>query len=78
MKILVAYMSSTGNTKKVADALYGEIDCEKEIKPISEVNDIGGWDLVFLGFPVHGYGPDKETTKIIEDSARKVEKSLYS
>lgn len=66
MKILVAYMSSTGNTKKVADAIYGEIDCEKEIKPISEVNDIGGWDLAFLGFPVHGYGPDKKTTKIIE------------
>jgi flavodoxin len=66
MKVLVAYMSSTGNTKKVADAIYGEIDCEKEIKPISEVNDIGGWDLAFLGFPVHGYGPDKKTTKIIE------------
>lgn len=65
MKVLVAYMSSTGNTKKIAEAIYGEIDYEKEIKPISEVNDIGGYDLAFLGFPVHGYGPDKKTVKII-------------
>jgi flavodoxin len=66
MKVLVAYMSSTGNTKKVAEAIYSEIKCEKEIKPINEVTDIGGWDLAFLGFPVHGYGPDKKTVKIIE------------
>jgi len=65
MKALVAYMSLTGNTKKVAEAIYSEIDCEKEIKPIGEVNDIGGWDLAFLGFPTHGYGPDKKTKEIM-------------
>ena len=32
MKILVAYMSSTGNTKKVAEAIFGEINGEKELK----------------------------------------------
>ncbi|MDH4122535.1 MAG: flavodoxin family protein [Thermoplasmata archaeon] len=66
MKALVAYMSSTGNTKKVAEAIYGEINCEKEIKPISEVEDIAVWDIAFLGFPTHGYGPDKKTKRIIE------------
>lgn len=65
-KILVAYMTSTGNTKKVAEAIYEEIPAEKEIKPISEVQDIGGYDLAFLGFPTHGYGPDKKTKKILE------------
>ncbi len=29
MKVLVAYMSKTGNTKKVAEAIYGEITGEK-------------------------------------------------
>jgi len=65
MKVLVAYMSSTGNTKKVADAIYGQIDCEKEIKPIAEVQDIGSYDLSFLGFPTHGSGPDKKTRQLL-------------
>jgi flavodoxin I len=65
MKVLVAYMSSTGNTKKVADAIYDEITCEKEIKPIREVQDIGAYDLSFLGFPTHGYGPDKKVKEIL-------------
>jgi flavodoxin len=65
MKVLVAYKSSTGNTKKVADAIYSQINCEKEIKPIAEVQDIGAYDLSFLGFPTHGYGPDKKTQEIL-------------
>jgi flavodoxin len=75
MKVLVAYMSSTGNTKKVADAIYNEINCEKEIKPIAEVHDIGAYDLSFLGFPTHGYGPDKKTQEMLGrlcTSSRKV------
>lgn len=66
MKVLVAYMSSTGNTKKVADAIHGEIAAEKEIRPISEVEDLGAYDLSFLGFPTHGYGPDKKTRATLE------------
>jgi flavodoxin len=52
MKTLVTYMSQTGNTKKIAEAIYGELKGEKEIKPISEVKDLGGYDLVFIGFPI--------------------------
>jgi len=58
-------MSSTGNTKKVAEAVYGEIDCAKEIKPIKEVPDIGAYDLAFLGFPTHQNGPDKKVKEIL-------------
>jgi len=65
MKVLVAYMSSTGNTKKIAEAIYGEIAAEKEIKPVSEVENLGGYDLSFLGFPTHGYGPDKKTKALL-------------
>lgn len=66
MKVLVAYMSSTGNTRKIAEAIYGEIATEKEIKPIDEVQDIGEYDLAFLGFPTHGYGPDKKSKEFLE------------
>ncbi len=65
MKALVAFMSSTGNTKKVAQAIYDELTCEKEIKPILDVQDIGGYDLSFLGFPTHQMGPDKKTKELL-------------
>ena len=65
MKILVAYMSKTGNTKKVAEAIYDEIKGEKELKRIEDVSDIGGYDLSFLGFPTHQFGPDKKTKELL-------------
>jgi flavodoxin len=52
MKTLVTYLSQSGNTKKVAEAIYGELDGEKEIKALSEVKDLEGYDLAFIGFPV--------------------------
>ena len=33
MKTLVTYMSQTGNTKRVAEAIFKEIKGKKEIKP---------------------------------------------
>lgn len=58
MKALVAYMSQTGNTKKVAEAIYGAIPEPKEIKRVEEVTSLDGYDLTFLGFPTHASGPD--------------------
>ena len=42
-------MSQTGNTKKVAEAISQEIRGEEEIKPMSEVSDLDGCDLAFVG-----------------------------
>jgi len=64
-RVLVTYMTSTGNTKKVAEAVYSEIAHEKEIKPISEVADLGPYDLSFIGLPTHGYGPDKKAKELL-------------
>jgi len=66
MKVLVAYRSSTGNTKKVAEAIYDEIKQEKEIKSINDVESIENYDLVFLGFPIHNLGPDGKTVKFLK------------
>ncbi len=66
MKALVAYMSKTGNTRKVAEAIFEEIDGEKVIKPIDEVDSIEGYDIAFLGFPIHMDGPDKKAARILE------------
>lgn len=66
MKVLVAYLTKTGNTKKVAEAIYEEIREDKAIKPIEEVDGIESYDLAFLGFPIHQMGPDKKTVKLLE------------
>lgn len=54
-KILVAYFSLTGNTKKVAEAIYEELDGEKSLKKADEIQDLVEYDLLFIGFPVHSH-----------------------
>ena len=66
MKALVAYMTKTGNTRKVAEAILEGIDAEKEIKPVDEVSTLEGYDVAFLGFPIHQMGPDKKTVKLLK------------
>jgi len=57
MKTLVTYFSQTGNTKKVAEAIFEGIQGEKEIRDISEVDSLNGYDLAFVGFPIHAFAP---------------------
>jgi flavodoxin len=54
-KTLVTYLSGTGNTKKVAEAIFEALDGDKTIKPINEVANVDGFGLVFVGFPVHAH-----------------------
>jgi flavodoxin len=60
LRTLVAYISQTGNTKKVAQAIYDEVPGEKDLIPICDVPDSSVYDLIFMGFPVHQFGPDKK------------------
>jgi len=56
MKVLVTYYSETGNTERIARAIFDGIQqrkVEKEILPIGEVKDLQVYDLIFCGFPVH-------------------------
>jgi flavodoxin len=55
---LVAYFSQTGNTKKVAEAIYENIEGDKQIMPVREAQKeaIEDYDLIFIGFPVHSHG----------------------
>ncbi|MDA0525306.1 flavodoxin family protein [Methanococcoides alaskense] len=69
MKTLVTYFSQTGNTKKIAEAIYGEIAGEKEIKEIKDVNNLEGYDLVFVGSPVMEFNIPKKVTNFISENA---------
>lgn len=55
MKVLVAYYSLSGNTKKVAEAIFDQIEYEKEILPINEISNFDGYDIIFAGFPVWSF-----------------------
>jgi len=67
MKVLVTYRSATGNTKKIAEAIFGEIDAEKEIKPFKDVESLDGYDFIFVGCPIEFFGAGKATKKWFDD-----------
>lgn len=55
MKALVTYYSRTGNTKKLAHAIYDAIHVEKKLATLEEVESFEGYDIIFLGFPVQAH-----------------------
>jgi flavodoxin len=57
MKALVTYYSQTGNTEKLARAIYEAIPIhvEKELLPVQDVKGTAGCDIIFVGFPVHSH-----------------------
>lgn len=67
MKVLVTYRSATGNTKKIAEAIFGEIDSEKEINPFKEVETLDGYDFFFVGCPIEFFGVGKATKKWFDE-----------
>jgi flavodoxin len=67
MKVLVAYMSQTGNTQKVAEAIYREISHDKEIKNLEEVESLDDYHFSFIGFPLHAFGPAEPAKKFLEE-----------
>lgn len=65
MKALVTYFTQTGNTKKIAEAVFSAIDCDKTILPMKEVTSIDGYDVIFIGFPVWNFGPAEPAKKFL-------------
>ncbi len=55
MKALVTYYSVTGNTEKLARAIYEAIHVDKELLPIQEIKSTKGYDIIFVGFPVQAH-----------------------
>lgn len=74
MSVLVTYMSVTGNTKKIAEAIYGEIGGKKDIKPMDEVRSLDGYALSFVGLPIHSGGAPLKAKEFLEknDKGKKV------
>ncbi len=60
-KLLIAYSSRTGNTKKVAEALYYAAKDRCVIEESKNVTNLEEYSLVFVGYWVDKGGPDKES-----------------
>ena len=70
-------MSQTGNTKKIAEAIYDAIPQPKEIKRVDDVTSLEGYDLAFLGFPIHASGPDKKAKAFLETHTKNRTMALF-
>jgi flavodoxin len=78
MKIMVAYMSQTGNTKKVAEAIFEELQGEKEIKEFAEIVSLDGYDLVFVGFPMQAFGPAQPAKEFLSEKCGNKKIALFT
>lgn len=78
MNVLVAYFSQTGNTEKIARAIFEEASRgnHAELKKLEEVGpgDLAPCDFVFLGSPLHAgniAGPAKDFLSQVEGGSVK-------
>ena len=69
MKVLVTYVSRTGNTKKVAQAIFDQVKGTREMKELEQINTLEGYDLAFVGFPIEAYGPAKPAADFLQKHA---------
>jgi flavodoxin len=77
MKVIVAYFSWSGNTRKIAEAIFQEIQEEKEIKELNEIDGLEGYNFAFVGFPIHGFGAPEEAQSFLEKHCRGKKIALF-
>jgi flavodoxin len=77
MKVLVAYMSMTGNTKKIAEAIYGEIEVEKEIVELDKIDHPGYFNGAFVGFPMIGFAAPEEAHTFVQKHCQGKKVALF-
>ncbi|MDH4211785.1 MAG: flavodoxin family protein [candidate division WOR-3 bacterium] len=77
MRVIVVYYSQTGNTKKIAQAIFQVIKTKKHLKEVKEIDSLEGYDLVFVGFPLHYGGPAKPAKNFLEKHAQGKKIALF-
>lgn len=67
MKLLITYSSKTGNTKRLAEGIYKNIQLENvDLKAISEVEDLNAYDTILVGYWVDKGGPNDEAAEFMK------------
>lgn len=78
LKILVTYLSQTGNTKKVAETIYENLEGNKTIMPVDEVKEIEDYSLIFVGFPVHSHSVPFKIERLLKKIPQGKKIALFS
>jgi flavodoxin len=78
LKTLVTYYSITGNTKKVAEAIYESLEGDREIKNVEESPDLDEYNLVFVGFPVHSHSLPHKVELLLKNIPQGKKIALFS
>lgn len=65
-KVLVAYISWTGNTKKVAEAIFESLEGDTTIASMDKIHSLDEYQLIFIGFPVHSHSVPIKTEEFIK------------
>jgi flavodoxin len=71
MSYLVVYSSITGNTRRVAEAVYGMLPEPKDIYPVEEAPEPGGYDFIALGFWIDKGTADEKIRHYIKGIRKK-------
>ncbi len=66
MRSWVVYSSQTGNTKKLAEAVYAALPAEKELYPVDAAPDAAKYDFVAVGFWLKAGKPDEKAAAYLE------------
>jgi flavodoxin len=66
MKSMVVYSSRTGNTLKVAQAVYEALPLPKTLYPVEEAPEPGPYDFIALGFWVDKGTADEKARRYLE------------
>ncbi len=61
MKSLVVYSSKSGNTKKLAEAVYKYLTGEKELCAVADAPDPSGYNFVAVRFWLQKGQPDPDS-----------------
>ncbi|MFC2158967.1 flavodoxin family protein [Acidobacteriota bacterium] len=78
MSILVAYFSRSGNTKKVAESIFGALPGEKSLSPIEKIGDLKDFRIIFIGFPVHSHTVPFPVEEFLKKIPRGTKIALFS
>ena len=65
-KIAVIYSSKTGNTKKVATAIFKALPADSELYPVETAPEPENFDLIFMGYWVDKGTADKQAKKYMQ------------
>jgi flavodoxin len=75
---LVAYYSVSGNTQKIAEAIFEALPPPKAIHPMAEVRSLEEYDLIFAGFPVQSHSVPYKAEQFLKSIPKGKKLALFS